>query len=99
MSANLVMTITIHSPKCKYCHLILLLEKILRGMHFSLVDHLLLVSLIEEREREGSTKEGREGREGKGRKERGKEGRREHSFLLPFGLSLTQLKSEMVSDS
>lgn len=85
MSANLVMTITIHSPKCKYCHLILLLEKILlRVMYLSLDGHLLLVSFIEER--------GREGREGR-------KGRREHSFLLPFGLALTQLKSEMVSDS
>lgn len=66
------MTITIHSPKCKYCHLILFLEMILlRGLHFPLDGHLLLVSLIEERE--GSTKKGREGREGRGREER-KEG-------------------------
>lgn len=83
MSANLVMTITIHSPKCKYCHLILLLEKILRGMDFSLDGHLLLESLIEERE--GRKKEGREG---KGRKER--RGRKERAFfsvalrLIPY---------------
>lgn len=46
-------------------------------------------------EREGNERKGRERKKGerKGRKER------EHSFLLPFGLSLMQLKSEMVSDS
>lgn len=79
------MTITIHSPKCKYCHLILLLEKILRrGMYFSLDGHLLLVSSIEEREREREARrkgekegKGMKGREGKGRKGRGKEGRGE----------------------
>lgn len=53
------------------------------------------------REREGSTKEGREERKGRERKKGERRGRkgREHSFLLPFGLSLMQLKSEIVSDS
>lgn len=88
MSANLVMTITIQSPKCKYCHLILLLEKILRGMHFSLVDHLLLVSLIEERER--GKHEGRERRKGRERKKGERKGRKERAFfsvalwLIPY---------------
>lgn len=60
----LVMTVTIHYPKCKYCHLIFLLERtLLRGMHFSLDGHLLLLSLIEregEGSREGEIKKGRE---------------------------------------
>lgn len=56
--------------------------------------------IIDRRKREGGEAlrkgekkgKGMKGKEGKGRKGRGKEGRREHSFLLPFGLSLTQPK-------
>lgn len=60
----LVMTVTIHYPKCKYCHLIFLLERtLLKVIHFSLDGHLLLLSLIVEREGEGS-------REGERKKER-----------------------------
>lgn len=66
-------------------------------MYFSLDGHLLLVSLIEEREREreGSMKEGREEREGNERKGRERKkgerkGRKERAFfsvafwLIPY---------------